>query len=90
MPRLTEEKLVEMWASEKSFSLSQAAALWIGESPMSCHFDYPDDPEANPKNLPERHFENPHDFLNRLEILQYAIGNGEDGELKAFKFDSSG
>ena len=86
MTRLSEQKLVEMWGAETEFTLTQAAALWIGESPPSCVFDFPDDPEGNPKNFPERYLENHNEFINRFNIIQRAIGDGKTGELKAIRF----
>jgi hypothetical protein len=88
MAHLSEEKIAEIWSDVDSFTLNQAAALWVGESPPEGWIDDPAHPHYDPHNLPTDSFQDINAFKKMLSRLQKAIGNGDgkEGKLKVKYF----
>lgn len=86
MERVSEERLAEIWSDKNSFTLNEAAALWVGESPPDCWIDDPAHPNFHIDRLPTSSFHNINAFHHMLERLQKAVGDNETGELKAKYF----
>lgn len=87
MSNISDEQIAELWAFEKSYSLSQAAALWINVCPPAGWFVEPDDPDFDIDQAPYLEIiPKTNEFERILDLLKKAVGNGETGELCADHF----
>jgi len=86
MTNMSEAQLAAIWSDRDSFTLNEASALWVGESPPHGWIDDPKHPNFDKNNLPTSSFHNINAFEHMLERLQKAIGDNKTGELKAKHF----